>query len=163
MRSKFAGRALPLLALCAAASPATAQPAPDAMAVMQAFWANTDASRFGANADLLAEDVVFIDPIWGRYEGREAASRFLASFEGAGDGCCTLDRLVAEGNVGWAFWTLHTPQGDQPWVGVYQVENGRIVFYQDIRQRIYAPEEQARHVAAFRAAQAARRDGPGED
>jgi hypothetical protein len=160
MKSKFATFALSLFCLAAACtneSAANEEAAPGAMAVMQAFWDNTDANRFAANGDLLAEDIVFIDPIWGRFEGREAASQFLASFEGQGDGCCTLDRLVADGNVGWAFWTLHTPEGDQPWVGVYQVEDGKITFYRDIRQRVYTAEEQAAHTAAF---QAARQEAP---
>ena len=136
--------------------PAVVAPERDAKAVMEAFWKNTDANRFGANGALLADDIVFIDPIWGRYEGKEAATRFLAQFEGAGDGCCTLDRLVTDGNVGWAFWTLHAPNDEQPWVGVYQVKDGKIVFYQDIHQRVYSAEEQAAHKAAFKQAQDAK-------
>lgn len=131
----------------------TAASARDAKAVMEEFWANTNANKFGANGALLADDIVFIDPIWGRYEGKEAATKFLAQFQGAGDGCCTLDRLVTDGNVGWAFWTLHAPGDEQPWVGVYQVKDGKIVLYQDIHQRVYTADEQAAHKAAFKKAQ----------
>lgn len=148
-----------LIGLTAALALSACQPKPeaaptasDAKAVMEAFWKNTDANRFGANGALLADDIVFIDPIWGRYEGKEAATKFLAQFEGAGDGCCTLDRLVTDGNVGWAFWTLHAPGDEQPWVGVYQVRDGKTVFYQDIHQRVYPADEQAAHKAAFKKA-----------
>jgi hypothetical protein len=124
----------------------TAPPARDAKTVMEEFWKNTDASRFGANGALLADDIVFIDP-----------TKFLAQFEGAGDGCCTLDRLVTDGNVGWAFWTLHAPGDEEPWVGVYRVKDGKIVFYQDVHQRVYSAEEQAAHKAAFKQAQDAKK------
>ena len=134
-------------------TPKAAPPTRDAKAVMEEFWKNTNANRFDANGALLADDIVFIDPIWGRYEGKEAATKFLAQFDGAGDGCCTLDRLVTDGNVGWAFWTLHAPGDEQPWVGVYQVKDGKIVFYQDIHQRVYPAAEQVAHKAAFKKAQ----------
>jgi hypothetical protein len=134
-------------------TPETAAPARDARAVMEEFWKNTEANRFGANGVLLADDIVFIDPIWGRYEGKEAATRFLAQFEGPGDGCCVLERLVTDGNTGWAFWTLRTPMGTEPWVGVYIVRDGKLAFYQDIQQTVFTSEQKQQHFAAFKAAQ----------
>jgi steroid delta-isomerase len=131
----------------------TVAPARDAKPVMEEFWKNTEANRFGANGALLADDIFFIDPIWGRYEGKEAAIKFLAQFEGPGDGCCTLDRLVTDGNIGWAFWTLRTPMGAEPWVGVYIVRDGKLAFYQDIQQTVFTSEQKQQHFAAFKAAQ----------
>jgi hypothetical protein len=151
------------IAACQRAGTKDVEDAGGAKQVMELFWENTDHNRFGANGDLLADDIVFIDPIWGRYEGKEAAAKFLASFDGASSGCCTLDRLVTDGDVGWAFWTLHTPGGEQPWVGVYQVEDGKIVFYQDIHQRTYTEEEQKAHAAAFARAKANRAQAAGKD
>lgn len=124
----------------------------DAHSVMSEFWALTNSNRFDETGKLFAEDAVLIDPIWGRYEGRDQIEKFLSSFVGAGDGCCTLDRLVTDGNVGWGFWTLHGADGPQPWVGVYEITDGKISFYQDIHQRDYSDEEKAAHINASKAA-----------
>ncbi len=143
-RLGLAGALLMLGVTASAEEPATQ---PEAMRVMQEFWDLVEANRHGETEKLFAEDIVFIDPIWGRYEGREAAARFLKSWEGpAGDGCCTLDRLVADERVGWGFWSLRSGpgvDGQEPWVGVYEVKDGKIVFYRDIHERVYSAEEKA--------------------
>lgn len=146
---------------CDAGEPPRTDSEPQAMTVMSEFWQLVESNRFGETERLFADDIVFIDPIWGRYEGREAAGRFMKSFEGAGNGCCTLDRLAGDDSVGWGFWTLHTPDGPQSWVGVYQVTDGKIAFYRDFHERVYSEEEQAAHMAAAKAA--ASTDTPSED
>ncbi|MDE0364192.1 MAG: nuclear transport factor 2 family protein [Gammaproteobacteria bacterium] len=139
------------IALCAAADARDTGAEPEAYRVMLEFWDLVESNRFGETRELFADDIVFIDPIWGRYEGREAAGRFMQFFDGVVDGCCTLDRLVADERTGWGMWTQQGPDGPESWVGVYEVKGGKIVYYRDFHERVYSPEEQAALTAAVRA------------
>ena len=106
----------------------------DAYDTLAEFWRIQDAGDYGETAHLFADDAVFVDPIYGIFEGRAAIGEFLTRVTAiARDRGVSfrLERLSGDDHTVWAQWVADTPAGERHGVGVYEVVDGRITYYRD--------------------------------
>ncbi|WP_448586813.1 nuclear transport factor 2 family protein [Thermaurantiacus sp.] len=102
--------------------------------VIEEFWRVQDSGDYTKLVDLFAEDAVLEDPIWGRYEGKEAIRGFMALMVkemGARGVHFTADEICGGDEAVWARWTMHSPKGTRGGVGIYKVRGGRLTYYRD--------------------------------
>jgi len=55
----------------------------DAYDTIQRFWHVQDAGDYTATVSLFADDALFVDPIYGTFEGRVAIAEFMEKMNGA--------------------------------------------------------------------------------
>ena len=106
----------------------------DAYDTIQRFWKIQDEGDYSALADLFAEDAVLVDPVFGRFEGRDAIAAFMTKMnsEMAKIGASfQLVELAGDAETAWAQWRAMTNAGPRDGVGVYRVRSGRLVYYRD--------------------------------
>jgi ketosteroid isomerase-like protein len=106
----------------------------EAQQVIERFWKVQDSGDYTRLVDLFAEDALVEDPIWGRYEGREAIRRFMTTMVkemGARKIHFTVDEIQGDDSIAWARWTLHSPDGTRGGCGIYRVKDGKLVYYRD--------------------------------
>ncbi len=106
----------------------------DAKQVIERFWQIQDAGDYTALVPLFAEDAVLEDPFFGRFEGREAIAGFMAKMVevmGERQTRFTVKEIAGGGEVAWARWVAHTPDGDVEGCGLYRVVDGEMTFYCD--------------------------------
>ena len=53
----------------------------DAYQVIEKFWENQDSGDYTTTEHLFAEDALFVDPIYGTFQGREQIGAFLLKNE----------------------------------------------------------------------------------
>ena len=106
-----------------------------AQRVIEEFWRIQDEGDYTKLVDLFAEDALLEDPIWGRYEGREAILGFMTTMVkemGTRKIHFTVDEICGDDHAVWARWTMHMdgapPRGG---VGIYKVANGQLTYYRD--------------------------------
>lgn len=106
----------------------------EAQRVIEQFWAIQDEGDYTKLAPLFAEDALLEDPIWGRYEGREAILGFLTTMVkemGERKIHFTVDEICGDDHAVWARWTMHSAEGSRGGVGIYKVANGQLTYYRD--------------------------------
>ena len=105
-----------------------------AQQVIEEFWRIQDAGDYTRLAPLFADNALLEDPIWGRYEGREAILGFMTTMVaemGERNIRFTVDEICGDDHTVWARWTMHSPQGSRGGVGIYKVEGGKLTYYRD--------------------------------
>lgn len=105
-----------------------------AQRLIEEFWRIQDGGDYRLLVDLFAEDARLEDPIYGVFEGREAIRGFMAKMVdemGGRDIRFTADEIRGDDEVAWARWTMHAPAGTRGGVGIYRVQDGRLVYYRD--------------------------------
>ncbi|MEL7447046.1 MAG: nuclear transport factor 2 family protein, partial [Pseudomonadota bacterium] len=86
----------------------------EAQEVIEQFWAIQDEGDYTKLAPLFAEDALLEDPIWGRYEGRDAILGFMATMVkemGERKIHFTVDEVCGDDHAAWARWTMHLGDG----------------------------------------------------
>jgi limonene-1,2-epoxide hydrolase len=106
----------------------------EAQRVIEEFWRIQDEGDYTKLAPLFAEDALLEDPIWGRYEGREAILGFMTTMVaemGTRKIHFTVDEICGDDHAVWARWTMHSPEGARGGVGIYKVAGGKMTYYRD--------------------------------
>lgn len=106
----------------------------EARDTIERFWRIQDEGDYSALTKLFAEEAVLDDPIFGRFEGREAIGAFLEKMnvETRKNGVSfRLVELAGDEETAWAQWSATMPDGERQGVGVYRVKNGELVYYRD--------------------------------
>ena len=106
----------------------------DAYDTIKRFWEIQDRGDYTATAELFAEDAIFVDPVYGTFEGQSDIAVFMAKMNeavGAINGEFTLVELAGGEDSAWAQWHFESDHGPRDGVGVYRVRNGRITYYRD--------------------------------
>ena len=106
----------------------------DAQTTIEKFWNTQDDGDYTNLAPLFAQDALLEDPIWGRYEGREAILRFMTTMVSEMTERkihFTVDEICGDDHTAWARWTMHSPEGTRGGVGIYKVTNGQLTYYRD--------------------------------
>ena len=121
------------LAVPSAPSPASIGARP-AEALVRHFWQLQDTGDYGLLAPLFADDAVFVDPIFGRMEGGQAITDFMAKMktEMPARGV-TFELVDAAGDdrVAWSQWWCHFPNGSVPGWTLHTVRDGQFTFDAD--------------------------------
>lgn len=102
--------------------------------IVQRFWALQDAGDYTKVVPLFADDAVLEDPFYGRFEGKAAIAGFMAKMVevmGARKTRFSVEEVAGGGEVAWARWTAHTPNGDVKGCGLYRVVDGYMTYYCD--------------------------------
>ncbi len=105
-----------------------------AQRVIEQFWRIQDAGDYTKVAPLFADDAVLEDPVWGRYEGREAILGFMTTMVAETEKLkihFTVDEICGDDHTAWARWTMHSPEGTRGGVGIYKVTGGQLTYYRD--------------------------------
>ena len=106
----------------------------EAQRVIEQFWRIQDEGDYTRLVDLFAEDALLEDPVWGRYEGREAILRFMTTMVaemGERKIHFTVDEICGDDHAVWARWTMHSPAGSRGGVGIYKIAGGKLTYYRD--------------------------------
>jgi limonene-1,2-epoxide hydrolase len=105
-----------------------------AQQIIEKFWDIQNAGDYTKLAPLFAEDALLEDPIWGRYEGREAILGFMTTMVAEMRErkiSFTVDEICGDDHAVWARWTMHSPAGARSGVGIYKVKDGQLTYYRD--------------------------------
>lgn len=106
----------------------------DAYDTIRRFWEVQDAGDYTRTAELFAEDALFVDPIYGTFEGRDEIAEFMARMNkavSAANGVFTLEELAGGDDAAWAQWKFVSDAGERFGVGVYRVRDSQITYYRD--------------------------------
>ncbi|MFN2099201.1 nuclear transport factor 2 family protein [Altererythrobacter sp. MF3-039] len=106
----------------------------DAQQTIERFWQVQDSGDYTQLVDLFAEDALLEDPIWGRYEGRDAIMTFMTTMVkemGTRKIHFTVDEICGDEHCCWARWTMHSPEGSRGGVGIYKVQDSQLTYYRD--------------------------------
>ncbi len=106
----------------------------EAQRVIEKFWDVQNGGDYTQLAPLFADDALLEDPIWGRYEGREAILGFMTTMVremGERKINFTVDEICGDDHAVWARWTMHTPDGARSGAGIYKVAGGQLTYYRD--------------------------------
>jgi len=101
---------------------------------IQRFWDIQNSGDYNQVVPLFAEDAVVEDPVYGRFEGRDAIAGFMARMVDEMGGRSIRFRLVelaGDGEVAWAQWVAETPGGEIEGCGLYRVRDGQLTYYRD--------------------------------
>lgn len=112
--------------------------------VIERFWALQDSGDYTQVVPLFAEDAVLEDPFYGRFEGKAAIAGFMAKMVevmGESKTHFSVEEIAGGGEVAWARWIAHTPNGDVKGCGLYRVVDGYMSYYCDYTN---GPESQDR-------------------
>ncbi|MEL7190490.1 MAG: nuclear transport factor 2 family protein, partial [Pseudomonadota bacterium] len=96
----------------------------EAQRVIEEFWRIQDEGDYTKLAPLFAQDALLEDPIWGRYEGRDAILGFMTTMVkemSERQIHFTVDEICGDTHAVWARWTMHSPDGSRGGVGIYKV------------------------------------------
>lgn len=106
----------------------------EAQQVIEQFWRIQDEGDYTRLAPLFAEDALVEDPIWGRFEGRDAILGFMTTMVkemGERQVHFTVDEICGDDHACWARWTMHSPEGSRGGCGIYKVASGQLTYYRD--------------------------------
>ncbi len=105
-----------------------------AQTTVERFWQVQDSGDYTQLVDLFAEDALLEDPIWGKYQGRDAILQFMTTMVkemGERKIHFTVDEICGDDHAAWARWTMHSPAGSRSGVGIYKVVDGKLAYYRD--------------------------------
>jgi ketosteroid isomerase-like protein len=118
------------------------EPEPTALALVRRFWEIQDeGARYTGLVPLFAEDAVFEDLVYGRFEGLDAIRGYLGQMEQEmPDGGITFHLVDAAGDeeVAWSQWTCRFPGGAVPGWTLHLVRDGRFTLDADYFDRVAA-------------------------
>jgi ketosteroid isomerase-like protein len=107
---------------------------------------------WAALAELFTEDAIYIDPAWGRIEGREAIAEFIEeSMTGLEDWSFPVEYIAIEGDVVVVKWTQVLP-GERPDGGrwtqsgystLVYAGDGRFSYEEDLLNMVHVMEDLA--------------------
>lgn len=106
----------------------------DAYDTIKRFWEVQDGGDYTATSELFADDAVFVDPLYGTFDGRDAIAAFMQKMNGAVsaiNGVFTLEELSGDHETAWAQWRFDSDNGVRHGVGIYRVAEGHITYYKD--------------------------------
>jgi steroid Delta-isomerase len=110
-------------------------PAGEALALVRRFWEIQDAgARYTGLVPLFADDAVFEDLVYGRFEGIDAIRGYLARMEREmPEGGITFHLVDAAGDetLAWSQWTCRLPGGDVPGWTLHLARDGRLTLDAD--------------------------------
>lgn len=101
---------------------------------IETFWKVQDQGDYTRLTDLFADDALLEDPIWGRYEGKEAIGDFMTKMAVEMDKMgmhFEVDEISGDDHTAWARWTAISPKGRRGGVGIYKVSGGKLTYYRD--------------------------------
>jgi ketosteroid isomerase-like protein len=107
--------------------------------LLRVFWADENARRYRRLADLMTDDVILCDPMYGRLAGKLTVSAALERVENemaSSPSRIEVHDLAADDVCGWARWTVHLtgePSETQSVRGqsLYRFRGNRISFSAD--------------------------------
>ena len=102
--------------------------------VIEEFWRIQDGHDYTRLIPLFADDATFEDPTIGRVEGKEAIAELFARLtKELADKKMHFEVLEIAGGdtVAWARWLWKRHDGDLEGVGLYRVEDGKLISYRD--------------------------------
>ena len=105
-----------------------------AQETIEEFWSRQNSGDYTQVVDLFAEDALLEDPVFGRFEGKDAIAGFMAKMvTEMADRKTSLSmvEIAGGGEVAWARWIAHTPAGDVEGAGLYKVVDGYMTYYCD--------------------------------
>ena len=105
-----------------------------AQETIELFWETQNSRNYSDVVPLFADDAVLEDPFFGRFEGKEAIAGFMAKMVeemGSRETHFTVKEIAGSGDVAWARWIAHTPQGEVEGCGLYRVRDGLMTYYCD--------------------------------
>ncbi|MEM7001200.1 MAG: nuclear transport factor 2 family protein [Pseudomonadota bacterium] len=105
-----------------------------AQETIELFWTTQNSKNYSDLVPLFADDAVLEDPFFGRFEGRTAIAGFMAKMVeemAARETHFTVREIAGGGEVAWARWIAHTPNGDVEGCGLYRVRDGLLTYYCD--------------------------------
>jgi ketosteroid isomerase-like protein len=105
-----------------------------ALDLVHRFWALQEHRRYGELASLFADDAVFTDLVYGRFEGAEAIGAYLARMQQEMPSLGVwFEHVDAAGdeNVAWSQWWCHFPNGKVPGWTLHTVRDGRFTLDAD--------------------------------
>jgi len=106
----------------------------DGYDTIKRFWQVQDEGDYTATVSLFADDALFVDPIYGTFEGRDAIGEFMQKMNGAVaaiNGVFELVDLAGGDNSAWAQWRFTSDRGVRDGVGIYRTRDGQITYYRD--------------------------------
>ena len=98
------------------------------------FWKMQTDARYAELASLFADDAVFTDQVFGRFEGIAAVRDYLKRMEiemPESGARFTLDDHAGDDTVAWSQWTCHVPGGSFPGWTLHTVRDGRFTLDAD--------------------------------
>jgi ketosteroid isomerase-like protein len=106
-----------------------------ALELVRRFWRiQDDGARYTGLVPLFADDAVFEDLVYGRFEGIDAIRGYLAQMEQEmPEGNISFHLVDAAGDesVAWSQWTCRFPHGDVPGWTLHLVRDGRFTLDAD--------------------------------
>jgi len=102
--------------------------------LVKTFWDMQNNARYGDLASLFAEDSVFQDQVYGRFEGIAAVTEYLQRMETEmpeSGVTFTLDDHAGDETVAWSQWTCHMPGGSLPGWTLHTVRDGKFTLDAD--------------------------------
>ena len=105
-----------------------------AQTVIQRFWDIQNSGDYTQVVPLFSDDAILEDPFFGKFEGREAIAGFMTKMVeemGQRKTRFTVKEIAGGGEVAWARWIAHTPEGDVEGCGLYRVVDGQMTYYCD--------------------------------
>lgn len=105
-----------------------------ALGLVHRFWAIQDEGRYGELAALFADDAVFTDLVYGRFDGAEAIAGYLTRMQEEMPVLGVRFELVdaaGDDTVAWSQWTCHLPGGAVPGWTLHTVRDGRFTLDAD--------------------------------
>ncbi len=98
------------------------------------FWDMQTNARYADLASLFADDSVFTDQVFGRFEGIEAVRQYLTRMETEmpeSGARFTLDDHAGDETVAWSQWTCHMANGSFPGWTLHTVRDGKFTLDAD--------------------------------
>lgn len=102
--------------------------------IVQTFWKMQTSARYAELSSLFADDAVFTDQVYGRFEGIAAVTEYLKRMETEmpeSGARFTLDDHAGDDTVAWSQWTCHLPRGSFPGWTLHTLRDGKITFDAD--------------------------------
>ena len=107
----------------------------EARRVVEEFWRIQGEGDYTKLVHLFAQDSLLEDPIFGRFEGRDAILGFMTKMVvemKERKVHFTVDEICGDDHAAWARWTMHMA-GTAPrsGAGIYKVKSGKMTYYRD--------------------------------
>lgn len=105
-----------------------------ALDLVRRFWQIQDEARYEDLAELFAPDAVFTDQVYGRFEGHDAVTTYLARMQNEMPAQGVTFELIdcaGEETVAWSQWWCVFPNGRIPGWTLHTVRDGRFTLDAD--------------------------------
>ena len=102
--------------------------------IIETFWKIQDEGDYTKVVNLFSNDAILVDPFFGTFEGKIEIGRFMEKMNeemASRETSFVVREIDGGGDVAWAQWTAHTPNGDIEGCGLYRVKDGLMTYYKD--------------------------------